>query len=120
MKKILAVLSFLFILAFANISYAQVASGNPGVIQVTVSSGTQVLIFDGTRMDWTLHPAGGNIRCEPGFTNGQNSALTPTSSVGMEFVSNGYYTNYSTPTVSLVCTAESGSVVTDLWIDYKF
>jgi hypothetical protein len=120
MKKILVGLSFLFILAIASISNAQVASGNPEYVQISVSTNIQVLAFDGTRLDWTIHPRNGNVNCIPGLVNTQPSGTAPTTTVGFEFLSGSYLSNFSTPTVSLNCTSESGTVVVDVWIDHRF
>ena len=100
-------------------SMGQVVVGSPSYIQVTVTSNTQVLAFDTSRLSWTIHPNGANIRCIPGNTSGQPSSTVPTSTVGYEITGNSYITNYSSYTVSLACTAEAGSVVVDIWADTK-
>lgn len=90
--------------------------------QVTVTTNTQVLPYDQTRVHWNVHPEGSTgIRCVPGLSNGQVSSITPTSSVGQELVGGGYFDSvpWTPPQLSMNCTSEGGSVVVDVWIDFK-
>ncbi len=98
---------------------AQVVFGSPQYVQVTVGTNTQVLAFDNTRLDWTFHPRNGNVNCIPGLTNGQPSSTAPTTTLGYEYLSGSYLTNYSSPTVSVNCTAETGTVTLDIWFDTR-
>lgn len=120
MKKLITCFSFLFVLVISGISLAQTPPGNPGWVQVSVgATPVQVLAFDQSRLDWTIHPEGGNVRCSDGLTNGQNPGTMPTTTTGYEYLANVYLTNYDTPTVSFYCTAETGTVIVDMHITYK-
>lgn len=86
------------------------------------SSPVDIMIFDGTRIGWNIHPEGANVRCVPGYSNGKDSSLLPSSTVGQEFLSNGYFDNCPTtnPILSMNCASESGSsVCIDVWTDNK-
>ena len=119
MKKILISVLFAMILfgVKAKESHAQTVSGNPSYIQVSVTSQTLTLPFDGTRLDWTIHPNACAVKCIGGLLNGQPANQVPTTTFGFEIISNAYLTNWVSPTVSLTCTSESGTCVVDFWID---
>ena len=88
---------------------------------VSVTTNTLVLAYDGTRLHWNLHPESSTgIRCEPGLFNKQDSSITPTTTIGEEFIGNGYFDNapFTPAFLSLRCTAESGTVVVSVWEDF--
>ena len=115
MRKFIACFCLLFMLALHGVSFAQVVPGNPGWVQITVgATASQVLAFDPTRMNYTIHPEGVNARCSDGLTNGQNPSTMPTTTIGYEYTANLYLTNYDTPMCSLWCAAETGTVVIDI------
>jgi hypothetical protein len=123
MKKIIFALLFILVLMGVEtngIAYAQAPAGNPSYFQVSVTTNTLVLPFDGTVIDWTIHPRNGAVNCIPGLINGQASLNVPTTTFGMELISGGYYQNFTTPTVSVACTAESGTVLLDIWADHRY
>lgn len=121
MKKFLLSIICLLFLVPSTFAFAQVSVGNPTVINITVTGTAAVVLpYDGTVVDWTLHPENGSIRCEPGLINGQNSSITPTASVGMEYVSGSYLNNNSSPTVSQVCISESSSVTVSIYVDHRW
>jgi hypothetical protein len=91
--------------------------------QVTVTTNTQVLTYDITRVHWNIHPEGTTgIRCVPGLSNGNASSIIPSTSIGEEFIGGGYFdsTPWTPPQLSMHCTAESGSVIVDVWQDFKY
>jgi hypothetical protein len=119
MKTFLISLISLCMIVMPSMSMAQLVAGSPSYIQVSVTTNTQILAFDPTRIDWTIHARSGSVNCIPGLVNGQASSTAPTTSLGYEFLSGSYIQNTSSPTVSLNCTSESGTATVDIWVDSR-
>ena len=80
------------------------------------SAGLIVIPFDKARVSWMIHPENESVRCEFGDVHGNPPATTPSSTVGAEFVSGGYFTNtpYSPASVEIDCFPETGTVNLDV------
>lgn len=119
----LLIISMLGIILIPTISWAWCSTDSganavySGSILVPVTATpTIILPFDPARKAWNVHPEGttnSNIRCEFGLSNGQPAPITPTPSIGQEFVGNGYYSNCPTTpaNLSVTCVSESGGTV---------
>jgi hypothetical protein len=126
MKRLFSLFAIIIALTFSSVAKAQGTNqpvlGNGTILQYTVgATPVTIVIFDTSRFKWIIHPEGGTIRCEPGLINGQVPGITPSSSVGFEFVSNGYFdsTLYVSPVVIISCVAESSSVPVSVWNVYR-
>lgn len=112
-KKLLVCL--VIILGSIKLVNAQTIMQGNTTTQINVQVGNTpyvVLAFDPTRLDWTIHPENGNIRCTAGNAFGL-VPINPTSSTGMEFLSGGYPTSwpYTPASAEVICISESGSTI---------
>lgn len=117
------VIGFMCLVYNDKLANAQSFANQSIQAQVTITSAsTLVLAYDGTRIDWSIHPEGTtSIRCVSGLYNGNPPTIPPTSSVGFEMTGGGYW--YSLPnspsSASVYCASEGGSVVVDTWTDNR-
>ena len=114
MLKLAPILLSLFFFLVPISGFAQNGQSNASGIgwsNQTISSATAVLAYDGSRLEWTIHPENGNLRCTFGNAYG-STPPNPTSTTGFEMVSGGYYSSYPiTPaTAEVICIPETGSV----------